>query len=520
MTLYVTDLDGTLLRSDASLSEFSAKTLNSLLDRGVTFTYATARSFASASPLVKELRLSCPAATFNGVFIVDPRTGERIIENVFSEECRALAEDFFEREKIAPLVYSSIDGRERVSFLESRFDEVARYVRMRKGDRRLRPVSGYKELFAGESFYFTVIDPVKLGEMNSFFTAENGFSKNVQRDTYEDMIWYEICDINASKANAALQIKKLIRADSLTCFGDNLNDMSMILAADTGCAVENACDELKANAGIVIQGCDCDGVAKFIDSREKYAGENRFSAALAAATIREKGVHGSVGTQNEKLIHSVLKNYYVPFSDEQEIRIGSYFADAVCADGIFEIQTKALYRLKDKLKAFTEFSRTTVVHPVVCECKTLYINAESGEIVKESAPRKSNSAVKVFEELYSVKSFLRDENFRIILARLKIEKRVYFYGSELPNMRSKNARKRCVIEKIPLELVGETVLDIPRDYEIFLPEELPEQFTKKQLSAAAKESASSLRTEILREVGLIEIAGKKGGAYLYVKKQL
>ena len=265
MTLYVTDLDGTLLRSDTTISEFSETALNRLMSEGIMFTYATARSYASASPLVKNLELRCPAVIFNGVFVVDPQTGRHLIENVYSKECQRLARDFFVRENVAPLVYSYIDGRERVSYLESRSDDVANYVNSRKGDKRLRPVESYDELFSGDIFYFTVIDPTNTELLDSVFTLENGFSRNVQRDTYDDMIWYEIYDKSASKANAVLQVKELVNADKLVCFGDNLNDISMIRAADVGVAVENACDDLKKLADVIIEGNNNDGVAKYID---------------------------------------------------------------------------------------------------------------------------------------------------------------------------------------------------------------------------------------------------------------
>ena len=265
MTLYVTDLDGTLLRSDTDISDHSVNTLNRLMSEGVMFTYATARSYVSASPLVKKLNLRCPAVIFNGVFVVDPKTGKHLIENVYSKECQQLARDFFVRENIAPLVYSNIDGRERVSYLESRFDDVANYVNSRKNDKRLRPVNSYDELFLGDIFYFTVIDPKDTELLNSVFTPENGFSRNVQRDTYDDMIWYEIYDKSASKANAVLQVRELVKADRLVCFGDNINDISMIQAADVGVAVENACDELKNLSDVIIDSNNNDGVARYID---------------------------------------------------------------------------------------------------------------------------------------------------------------------------------------------------------------------------------------------------------------
>ena len=273
MTLYITDLDGTLLRSDASLSDYTVKTLNRLTDSGVIFTYATARSFASASPLVNKLRLSCPAATFNGVFVIDPKTGQHIVKNVYSEHCQSLATDFFEHEKIAPLVYSYINGEEKVSYLEDRIDDVRNYVESRRDDRRLRPVSSYKALFEGDIFYFTVIDPREnIPALDGIFTAENGFSRNIQKDTYNDMIWYEIYDRSASKANAVEQIKRLVGADELICFGDNLNDIPMIRAADIGVAVANSHEELKSSADLIIDSNDNDGVAKFIEQRELARG--------------------------------------------------------------------------------------------------------------------------------------------------------------------------------------------------------------------------------------------------------
>lgn len=242
----------------------------------------------------------------------------------------------------------------------------------------------------------------------------------------------------------------------------------------------------------------------------------RFSAALGAALSNDnKGFHGSVGTQNEKLIHAVLKNYYAPCSDEQEIRIGSFYADAVSEDGIFEIQTKALYRLRDKLRAFLEYSRVTVVHPVIGEYRTLFISEDTGEIVDETPPRKQYSKLKVFEELYSIREFLLHENLSVIIVKLKTEKRVYFRGEKVPDMRSRAARKKCLIKQIPLEMTEELILDIPHDYAVFLPKGLDGRFTKKQLSAAARESRSSLRTEVLRTVGVIVKVGEVGREFLY-----
>ena len=43
-TLYVSDLDGTLLNSDVKISKNSKNIINNLIDKGMNFTVATARS--------------------------------------------------------------------------------------------------------------------------------------------------------------------------------------------------------------------------------------------------------------------------------------------------------------------------------------------------------------------------------------------------------------------------------------------------------------------------------------------
>ena len=48
-TLYVTDLDGTLLNTQDRISPLSIQIINDLVDKGMLFTYATARSLVSAS---------------------------------------------------------------------------------------------------------------------------------------------------------------------------------------------------------------------------------------------------------------------------------------------------------------------------------------------------------------------------------------------------------------------------------------------------------------------------------------
>lgn len=75
-TLYVTDLDGTLLNKQERIHPESIRIINHLIEQGMAFTYATARSLSSASIVTQGLSANIPVIVYNGAFILNPATGE------------------------------------------------------------------------------------------------------------------------------------------------------------------------------------------------------------------------------------------------------------------------------------------------------------------------------------------------------------------------------------------------------------------------------------------------------------
>ena len=72
-------------------------------------------------------------------------------------------------------------------------------------------------------------------------------------------------------------------------------------------------------------------------------------------------------------------------------------------------------------------------------------------------------------------------------------------------------------DRIPTRIVSETLLTEPRDYLQFVPYDLEEPFTAKDLAKSCGFPRESFSTEalILRKMGVIEQTGRKGRAYLY-----
>ena len=68
---FVSDLDGTLLSGNKTLSAFSINTINALVDKGLLFSYATARSFVTARQVTSGLKSNIPLIINNGSFIVN-----------------------------------------------------------------------------------------------------------------------------------------------------------------------------------------------------------------------------------------------------------------------------------------------------------------------------------------------------------------------------------------------------------------------------------------------------------------
>lgn len=71
MTLFVSDLDGTLLNNSAEVSPESAILLNKSIENGINFTIATARTPATIVNILKDINIKLPIITMNGSAIYD-----------------------------------------------------------------------------------------------------------------------------------------------------------------------------------------------------------------------------------------------------------------------------------------------------------------------------------------------------------------------------------------------------------------------------------------------------------------
>ena len=262
-TLYVSDLDGTLLHSDETISEYSVRTINALVERGMLFSYATARSYSTASKITSGLITRVPLIVYNGAMMVEQQTGRILLSNFFGEDVRELLDDLMAHD-IYPIVYAVENGQERFSYLPARCSRpLLDFTATRRGDKRDHPVASAEELLEGEVFYLTCID--RAEKLEPFFERyRDKYHVVYQRDIYTGEQWLEFMPRQASKANAARQLCAWLKCDRLVVFGDGKNDVDLFACADECYAVENAVDELRQMATAVIGSNHNDGVARWL----------------------------------------------------------------------------------------------------------------------------------------------------------------------------------------------------------------------------------------------------------------
>lgn len=525
-TLYITDLDGTMLTNKGGLKDRAAEMIRRFNQKGIMFTYATARRFVSSGFIMEKAEISLPVINMNGVIISDGKSGEIIKLNGFSQNQLEEAKRVMEEIGETPVVFAVIEGKQWASYLEGDTGRIKNYLNTRRGndDKTLRPCKSYKELFEGEIYYITLINPILPENIREeLFAAEKGFAFTCYYDTYfKEDLWFEVFSSKASKANAVLQLKKMVKADEAVVFGDNLNDLSMFGAADRCYAVANAVPELKTAATSVIGSNETISVPRFVEKEqtEVFAytphekiiiepNREKFAYALEKALSRERA---GIGTLNEKTIHAALKNYYGGDYD-QEAKIGGFYADIIGENGIIEIQTANWGKLNKKLEAMLDACHVTVVYPFEKRVKTSSASDVTGELIREGLWRNCKDLSEFFLELYRIKSFLTNPNLTVCIAELEIERVNYV------NEKTGKRRKKGSYAKTPKALLREIYLEKPEDYLELLPpdikEKLPGEFTVKEFKAVVKPTDGSLMLEILGYLGVTEKFGKKGNAELY-----
>lgn len=270
-TLYVSDMDGTLLNSSSVLSETTTAKLNKLISEGALFTVATARTPATVVELMKNVDSNLPYIVMAGCATWDNQKkgyeSARIISNSSIEQLIGI----FEKNGNNPFIYYKNGNQIVVNHVRELTAEEKEFIepRIKTPLKRLKTCSSL------------TVDTTLEGAMLIFsmgkFEALRNIADEIDKEgidctynCYHDIFkkdegFIDIYVNGTTKAAAIKELARKIGAERIVVFGDNLNDIPMMKVADWSVAVSNAFDEVKEYANEITESNDEDAVVRWIE---------------------------------------------------------------------------------------------------------------------------------------------------------------------------------------------------------------------------------------------------------------
>lgn len=276
-TLYISDLDGTLLAPDSRLSQTTVTLLNHAISRGALFSVATARTPATVSRLLEDVDLKIPLVVMTGAALWDKETGKYSeVQNFLPEQVEEIVRAYTSPKDGGGFLYTLSRRPEGKDIME--IYHVGPLNEIERGFMNERIDSPFKKFMVPESglsilppriedaiLFFGMRPNETAGEILERLEKIPGINPMHYHDWYGDEITeIEAFPHGATKAKAIGRLKRITGADRVVVFGDNLNDLSMMEAADWSVAVGNAIPEVKKAADEVIGSNAADAVVRYI----------------------------------------------------------------------------------------------------------------------------------------------------------------------------------------------------------------------------------------------------------------
>ncbi|MDR0818844.1 MAG: HAD family hydrolase [Oscillospiraceae bacterium] len=268
-TLYVSDLDGTLLTGDAGITPYTTETLNRLIAEGLQFSVATARTEYTSRYILSGLNLELPVILNNGVVLYDPvknrYTDVKYMPFTATKRVLELSNRFdltgfmYSTDKLTTSVYYE-PSRETPDMVEFREERRVKY------NKKFIPAARLEQAADGNIFYFAFLcEYERLKPIYDELQDVTEIAVAFYRETYSENLWLlEIFSELGSKYNAVMALREQFGFERVVGFGDNLNDLPLFQACDECYAVANAREELKSAASGVIGSNTDDGVARWL----------------------------------------------------------------------------------------------------------------------------------------------------------------------------------------------------------------------------------------------------------------
>lgn len=253
----VSDFDGTLLKSDGTVDGQTIKIIDDFKKRGGIFAICTGRMSTSIIPLCKQMGLRGYVITFNGAEICDIESGKKVFSSHVSNNACIKLLEYAEKNGYKIQVYPNDILTVDKSCLN--YENYANKCRVPLciANEKVSELFARKGYDSAKVLFYTDSQRKEkmLFEINELL--ENKFQVVNSNCEHIDVMAKDV-----SKGQTLLRLCDIlgIKSEKVICFGDELNDLSMLKVAGLSVSVGNANPKLKEYCRLVTLSNDQGGV--------------------------------------------------------------------------------------------------------------------------------------------------------------------------------------------------------------------------------------------------------------------
>jgi len=255
------DMDGTILRSDHSLTPRTIRAIKSMSRAGCTVCLATGRSWESVKPIYNILELHGPTICYNGAVIVDGPAGNFVFESTMDETAARFVIAVVRESDCEMIAY-----RHRELIFERRGPEIEAYG-VRTG--LAGTVVDFDSLRTLE-FTKVIVLSNQSALMRLKILLENRFSDEKLSVTFSDPRFLELMAGKIDKGRGLVEVCEILNIDreSTVAIGDGWNDLAMLEATGDAWIMGGASQELMARfpENRIALSADRDGAARVMET--------------------------------------------------------------------------------------------------------------------------------------------------------------------------------------------------------------------------------------------------------------
>lgn len=218
----------------------------------------------------------------------------------------------------------------------------------------------------------------------------------------------------------------------------------------------------------------------------------------------------------ETSLHRELKSHYAESDAATEVRLGQYRIDAISGGELIEVQFASLSAIREKITDLVQSEQVRIVKPIVARRRIIRQAKPDGPVLSRRMSPKRGVTLDLFDELVYLTRVFPHPNLIIEVPLVSVEE---WRLPPEPSRRWRRWKPKHQVKDVVLsEILSTDCFATPADLlRLIQADQLPRPFDTAELAGqlGCLRGVAQRITYVLRQIGAIEQAGRRGNAILY-----